>query len=174
MKDNMATKEKVQNNKGKVGMLVGVGSVAAGVSLILMNSNARTKVKDSSTQMKGTVSNYASTVKEDPKGTKDAIIDKVKRTTDITKDAVNKIQNILDNQGQEMKETAQDVVEQSKEVADQSKDVVDTAKDAQEELKGVGDDVKKAKDEVKPSGSKKKTNSASKETSHHVISEPIE
>ncbi|GAB3068922.1 hypothetical protein [Virgibacillus ainsalahensis] len=152
----------VQKNKNKTGLLVGAGTVAAGLILILSNTKARKKLKESSSQMKDSVSNYASTVKEDPAGTKNMIIDKVKRTTEITKDAVNKIQQILDNQGQEIKETTQDMVEQSK-------DVVSTAKDAQEDLKEVSSDMKDAKNEMKPSSQQKK----SKETDHHVLDEPI-
>lgn len=156
-----------QYNNGKTGTLIGTGAVAAGVTLLFLNSNARNKIKDSSIQIKDTVGKYATTIKEDPKGTKNTIIEKVKRTSEISQDAMNKIQQILDNQGKEIKKTTKDVVEQSKEVADQSKEVASTAKDAQDDLKDVGKEVKEnAKDEM-PSKTK-----SPKETNTNELEKP--
>lgn len=151
-----------ERKNNKAGVLVGAGAIAAGVSLLLMNTGTRTKIKNSSVQMKDKVSNYATTVKEDPQGTKNAIIDKVKRTTAITKDTVQKIQQILDNQGQEIKNTTKDAVEQTKDITKETKTIASTAKDAKEDFKEAGQDLKS---EMKSSDSK--------ESDHHVENQPV-
>jgi len=130
----------------KTGLLV-AGAVA-GVSLVLLNSNARNKVKDTSAGVKNTVNKYAQTIKEDPQGSKDAIIGRIQNAMEISKEAINKIQSILDNQAQDIKDAAQNVRNETKYVKERAKDagedfqdVKDKAMEAKGELKSTKDDL---------------------------------
>jgi len=126
--------------KAKTGLIV-AGVLAGASSLILLNSTAREKVKDTSKNVKNSVSEYTTAIKDDPQGAKDAIITRVQNATDISREAIDKIQAILDNQAKDIKDTTQHIMEESKEV-------VSSAKDAQSELTNVKDDAKDAKDEL--------------------------
>ena len=128
-----------KQKKAKKGLIV--AGVIAASSLVLLNSNAREKVKDTSKNMKNTVSKYATTIKEDPNGTKEAIITRIQNATEISKDAIEKIQAILDTQVKDIKDTTQHVVEESK-------DVMSSVQDAKGELADVKDDAVEAKDEL--------------------------
>lgn len=129
-----------KQKKAKKGLIV-AGVIAGASSLVLLNSNAREKVKDTSKKMKNTVSKYATTIKEDPNGTKEAIITRIQNATEISKDAIEKIQAILDTQVKDIKDTTQHVVEESK-------DVMSSVQDAKGELADVKDDAVDAKDEL--------------------------
>ncbi|MFD1608751.1 hypothetical protein ACFSBH_14090 [Oceanobacillus luteolus] len=129
-----------KQKKAKKGLIV-AGVIAGASSLVLLNSNAREKVKDTSKNMKNTVSKYATTIKEDPNGTKEAIITRIQNATEISKDAIEKIQAILDTQVKDIKDTTQHVVEESK-------DVMSSVQDAKGELADVKDDAVEAKDEL--------------------------
>lgn len=125
-----------KQKKAKKGLIV-AGVIAGASSLVLLNSNAREKVKDTSKNMKNTVSKYATTIKEDPNGTKEAIITRIQNATEISKDAIEKIQAILDTQVKDIKDTTQHVVEESK-------DVMSSVQDAKGELADVKDDAVEA------------------------------
>ena len=129
-----------KQKKAKTGLII-TGIIAGASSLILLNSNAREKVKDTSKNMKDSVSKYATTIKEDPQGTKDAIVNRIQNATEISKEAINKIQAILDTEVKNIKGTTQNVVEESK-------DVMSSVKDAQGELADVKDHAVEAKDEL--------------------------
>ncbi|MCG5105071.1 hypothetical protein [Oceanobacillus alkalisoli] len=130
----------IEKQKAKKGLLV-AGIIAGASSLVLLNSNAREKVKDTSKSVKNTVTKYATTIKEDPNGTKDAIISRIQNATDISKEAIQKIQAILDTQVKDIKDTTKNVVEESK-------DVMSSVKDAKGELVDVKDSAVEAKDEL--------------------------
>ena len=130
----------IEKQKAKKGLLV-AGIIAGASSLVLLNSNAREKVKDTSKSVKNTVTKYATTIKEDPNGTKDAIISRIQNATDISKEAIHKIQAILDTQVKDIKDTTKNVVEESK-------DVMSSVKDAKGELVDVKDSAVEAKDEL--------------------------
>ncbi|MGJ9458659.1 hypothetical protein [Oceanobacillus sp. CF4.6] len=129
-----------KQKKAKTGLIV-AGVVAGASSLVLLNSNARTKVKDTSKTMKDSVGKYATTIKEDPNGTRAALITRVQNATDISKEAINKIQAILDTQVKDIKQT-------SKNVADESKEIMSSVKDAQGDVMDVKDKAVDAKDEL--------------------------
>lgn len=136
---------KTKSTKG----LVVTGLVVGASSFILLNKNAREKVIDTSKTMKDSVGKYATNIKEDPQGAKDAIIQRIQNATEISKEAMNKIKNILDTEVKEMKDTTQHVVEESKEVMSSAKhtqgelaDVKDHAVQAKDELLAAKDDVK--------------------------------
>lgn len=138
----------IEKQKAKKGLIV-AGIIAGASSLILLNSNAREKVKDTSKNVKNTVNKYATTIKEDPNGTKDAIINRIQNATDISKEAIHKIQEILDTQVNDIKDTTKNVVEESKDVVSSVKnakgelvDVKDSAVEAKDELLSAKDDVK--------------------------------
>lgn len=149
-----------KQKKAKTGLIV-AGIIAGASSLVLLNNNAREKVKDTSMNVKDSVSKYATTIKEDPNGTKDAIVTRIQNATEISKEAINKIQAILDTQVKDIKDTTKNVVEESKEV-------VSTVKDAQGELVDVKDSALEAKDELLSAKddvkSKAESNSNSKTT----------
>ncbi len=161
-----------KQGKAKTGLIV-AGVIAGASSLVLLNSNAREKVKDTSRNMKDSINKYTTTIKEDPKGTKKAVITRIQNATDISKEAINKIQAILDTQGKEIKDTTQHVVEESK-------DVVSSAKDAQGELADVKESAVEAKDELLSAKDdvKSKVDSNSKEkqkpaTDHTITKTPV-
>ncbi len=148
-----------KQNKAKKGLVV-AGIIAGASSLVLLNSSARTKVKDTSKTMKDSVNKYATTIKEDPNGTKNALITRVQNATEISKEAINKIQAILDTQVKDIKDTTKNVTEDSK-------DVLSSVKDAQGDLIDVKDKAVEAKDELLSAKDdvKSKADSGTKETS---------
>ncbi|WP_405097190.1 hypothetical protein [Oceanobacillus sp. FSL H7-0719] len=129
-----------KQKKAKTGLIV-AGVIAGASSLILLNSNAREKVKDTSKNMKDSVNKYATTIKEDPNGIKNAIITRVQNATDISKEALNKIQEVLDTQVKDIKDTTKNVV-------DESKEVMSSVKDAKGDLADVKDRAVEAKDQL--------------------------
>jgi len=124
----------------KTGLIV-AGATVAGASLILLNSNARNKVKDTTINVKDNVNKYAQTIKEDPQGAKEAIIHRVKNATNISKEAVDKIQEVLDHQAKDMKQSALNM-------KTETKNLTQNVKDAGEGLKTVEDKATEAKDEL--------------------------
>lgn len=133
---------KTMNNQKKATTgLVVTGLIAGASTFILMNKNAREKVVDTSKNVKDTVGQYATNITEDPQGTKDAIINRIQNATEISKEAMNKIQHILDTDLKEIKDTTQHVVQGSKEV-------MSTAKHTQDEIADIKDHVSDAKDEL--------------------------
>ncbi|MCP3032201.1 YtxH domain-containing protein [Halobacillus sp. A1] len=133
--------QQTESQKGKLSLAITVGALVGGILVLARNDNARTRLKETSATTKNSVSQYVSDVKADPSGAKNDLVDRIQKTASITKEALNKIQEILDTQGK-------DIAEKAQEVKDESQDIVSTAKDAGEELKEVGDKVKEAKDEL--------------------------
>jgi len=151
-------------NSNNTGMWVAAGVAVAGLSYVLLNSKARNKVVDTSLTMKDSITDYASTVKNDPMGVKDNLIDRIKRTSSITMEAVTKIQDILNDEGKHLKEAAADLMEDSKEI-------MSTAMDAKDDLMEVKDKALDAKDAIMSSGdsssnSDSKSNSSSSKSSN--------
>ena len=99
----------INNQKKATKGLIVTGLVAGASSFILLNKNAREKVVDTSKTVKDSVGKYTTNIKEDPQGTKNAIINRIQNATEISKEAMNKIQNILDTEVKEMKETTEHV-----------------------------------------------------------------
>ncbi|MYL45834.1 hypothetical protein GLV94_09255 [Virgibacillus halodenitrificans] len=159
-------KQTIKDNK--VGIAVGVGAVA-GISYLLINSNSRNKMKDTTKNAKNTAGEYVNEIKQDPKGKKNEYVSKVKSVVENAQNALNKVQYVLDNQGKDIKSTTEDIV-------DHTKDIAATAADAKDELKDAGDDMKKAKEELKHSSTDTngEASKKTKETDHHVINDAIE
>ncbi|GIO23298.1 YtxH domain-containing protein [Oceanobacillus sp. J11TS1] len=159
--------EKTKNKK--VGLLVGAGALA-GISFILLNPKAKGKVKDTSKNAKDSVVSYTQKIKDDPNGTKQYIVENAKQTLSSAQQALERVQDVWDNEGQEIKETAKNIVEDTKELGDH-------AKDAKEGMKDVKSDMNEAKNTAMETGKKMKKDSKSKrssnETDHHVLDEPI-
>ncbi|WP_163582083.1 hypothetical protein [Gracilibacillus saliphilus] len=141
-----------QQKKVKKGAMV-AGAIAGASSLILLNSNAREKVKDTSRNMKDSVNNYTTAIKEDPRGAKDAIIARLQNATEISKETLNKIQNILDTQAKDIKETTQNVVEESKEIKSSVKETQNELGEIKDKATDAKDELVSAKDDVKSNGS---------------------
>ncbi|MFD2923847.1 hypothetical protein [Halobacillus naozhouensis] len=127
--------------KGKLTLAMTAGAIIGGALVLVRNPTERTRLKERSGATKDSLSQYVSKVKEDPSGTKEELVSRIQRTTSVTKEAINKIQEILDNEGKELKEKVQEVKADSEEI-------VSTAKEAGEELKDVNDKVNEAKDEI--------------------------
>lgn len=146
-----------KQKKAKKGLIV-AGVIAGASSLVLLNSNAREKVKDTSKNVKDSVNKYATTIKEDPNGMKDAIITRIQNATEISKEAINKIQAILDTQVKDIKDTTKNVVEESKEVMSSVKDAQGELVDVKDSATEVKDQLLSAKDDIQ---SKAESNSKS-------------
>ncbi|SIS40134.1 hypothetical protein [Salimicrobium flavidum] len=117
------------------------GALVGAVVVLAADSEERRRLKSGSSNAKHKVSDYATRVKEDPQGVKDDWLGRIQSAASITKEAVQKIQEILDEQGSQIKESAQDIQHESKEM-------IETAKDAGEELQSVGDKAQEAKEEL--------------------------
>lgn len=125
---------------GKVTFYMAIGALVGG-AVTLMNRDTRNSLKEKSSSTKDSVSSYVSTVKEDPQGTKDDLVDRIQRTATATKEAVNQIQSIINDQGKDLAKQMQDVKEESEEI-------VSTVKETGEELKDVGEKAAEAKEEL--------------------------
>ncbi|WP_082231987.1 YtxH domain-containing protein [Halobacillus massiliensis] len=143
-KTELTDQNKNKSKKGKLTLAITAGAVAGGIA-VMATPSARNKVKEKSSSTRNSVSQYVADVKADPSGAKNDLMQRIQKTASITKEALNKIQNILDEQGKDIKEKVEDVTEESQ-------DIVSTAKEAGEELKDVGEKVKEAKEELTDSG----------------------
>lgn len=148
--------QQLPSQKGKLSLAISAGALAGAVFVLVKNPSARTKIKETSVCTKNSVSQYVADVKADPAGAKNELVERIQKTASITREALNKIQEILDNQGKEITYKAQEVKEESE-------DIVSTAKDASEDLKDVGDKVKEAKDELTETGEDEVAATSSKE-----------
>ncbi|MFD2628615.1 hypothetical protein [Oceanobacillus kapialis] len=157
------------SKNSKVGLLVGAGAVA-GLSFILLNPKTRNKVKDSSKNAKNSVMTYTQKIKEDPNGTKQSLIENAKLTLSSAQQALEKVQNVWANEGQEIKQSAKNIVEDTKELGEHAKDAQEGMKDAKTDIDEARNTAmeagKKVKDEAKSSNS-------STTTDHHVLDEPV-
>lgn len=156
-----------KQKRAKKGLVV-AGIIAGASSVVLLNSNAREKVKDTSKNVKDSVNKYATTIKDDPNGTKNAIITRLQNATEISKEAINKIQAILDTQVKDIKDTTKNVVGESKEVVSSVKDAQGEIVDVKDKAVEAKDQLLSAKDDVE---SKVDTNNmaAQKPTTNHTI-----
>ncbi|WLV25269.1 hypothetical protein QR721_03290 [Aciduricibacillus chroicocephali] len=136
------------NNTGNTGMWIAAGVAVTGLSLVLLNRNARNKVMDTSMSMKDTAMDYASNVKNDPSGVKSSLIDRIKTTSSITMEAVSKIQDILNNEGKDLKETANTLVKDSKQMINHAMEAKETLLDAKDKSMEAKDKAMEAKDNV--------------------------
>ncbi|WP_163527915.1 hypothetical protein [Halobacillus ihumii] len=135
------TQVQTKSLTGKLTLAMTAGAIIGGAFVLIKNPSERTRLKERSGATKDTLSQYVSKVKADPSGTKEELVNRIQRTTSVTKEAINKIQDILDNEGRELKEKVQEVKVDSEEI-------VSTAKEASEELKDVNSKVNEAKDEL--------------------------
>ncbi|WP_079529037.1 hypothetical protein [Halobacillus hunanensis] len=135
------TQVQTKSLTGKLTLAMTAGAIIGGALVLVKNPSERTKLKERSGATKDTLSQYVSKVKADPSGTKEELVNRIQRTTSVTKEAINKIQDILDNEGKELKEKVQEVKADSEEI-------VSTAKEASEELKDVNSKVNEAKEEL--------------------------
>lgn len=135
------TQVQTRSLKGKLTLAMTAGAIIGGALVLVKNPSERTRLKERSGATKDSLSQYVSKVKADPSGAKEELVNRIQRTTSVTKEAINKIQDILDNEGKELKEKVQ-------EVKADSEGIVSTAKEAGEELKDVNSKVSEAKDEL--------------------------
>ncbi|MDM8100284.1 MULTISPECIES: YtxH domain-containing protein [Oceanobacillus] len=156
-----------KNNK--FGLLVGAGAIA-GISFILLNPKTKSKVKDTSMNAKDSVVSYTQKIKDDPNGTKQYLIENAKQTLSSAQQALEKVQNVWANEGQEIKETAKNIVEDTKELGDHAKDVQEGIKDAKSNIDEAKNTAVKTGKKMKKDS---KSNSSSNNTDHHVLDEPI-
>ncbi|MFG6146765.1 hypothetical protein [Halobacillus sp. B23F22_1] len=169
---NEQQSQQPQSPKGKLSLAITVGAIVGGALVLAKSESARTRIKQTSSSTKDSVSQYVADVKADPTGAKNDLLERIQKTATITKEALNKIQEILDNQGKEITDKVQ-------EVKDESQDIVSTAKDAGDELKDVGDKVKEAKEELTDSAENEAAATSSNEqdddtdTDHTVTKSPI-
>ncbi|AKG03565.1 hypothetical protein AAV35_001370 [Salimicrobium jeotgali] len=148
--------EDSQNNKrrgNKLPFAMVSGALVGAVVVLASDSEERKRVKSGSSNAKNKISSYANRVKEDPQGVKDDWLGRIQRAASITKEAVQKIQEILDEQGNQLKESAQDIQNESKEM-------IETAKDAGDELQSVGEKASEAKEELSSSESSDNTSTS--------------
>ncbi|MFC5714015.1 hypothetical protein ACFPU1_14735 [Thalassorhabdus alkalitolerans] len=134
------SKEQKGKSGSKLVTAITVGALA-GAAAVLIDSNTRSKVKGSTTQMKDSVAKVASDVKEDPAGTKDQMMDRVQEATNVLKEAVDGLQSLYDKANDELFDKVSEVKEDTQEV-------ISSAKEAGEDLQEVGSKVKEAKDEL--------------------------
>ena len=161
-----------KQKKAKTGLIV-AGIIAGASSLVLLNSNAREKVKDTSKTMKDSVNKYATTIKEDPNGTKNAIITRVQNATEISKEAINKIQTILDTQVKDIKDTTKNVAEESKEVMSSVKDAQGELVDVKDSAVEAKDQLLSAKDDVKSKAESNTEKTPQPTTNHTITKTPV-
>ncbi|UTR10759.1 YtxH domain-containing protein [Evansella sp. LMS18] len=161
--------DKKQQQGGAAGKIVAgmaVGALA-GAAVMMLNSSTRSKVMDSTNQLKESAVNIGQELKEDPEGKKDQFMERVQNATDVLKGAVKDLQGVYEIANEE-------VLEQVKEVKDDAKEVFSTAKDAGEELQNVGSQVKDAKEElVSDSESGESSSGDSNSTNHTITDRPV-
>ncbi|SDO61712.1 YtxH domain-containing protein [Alkalicoccus daliensis] len=135
-----------QGSAGKK-LLTGMAAGALiGVAAVMLDSNARRKVIDTTTEMKDSTMRMAGEVRNDPQGTKDQIMERVESAADILKNTVGDLQNLYDKANNE-------VFDQAKEVKEDVEKTLSSAKNIGEELKEVGSQVGEAKEELTSEGS---------------------
>ncbi|WP_347862024.1 hypothetical protein U0355_02120 [Salimicrobium sp. PL1-032A] len=127
--------------RNKLPLAMVSGAFVGAAVVLATDSEERARLKNGTSNAKQKVSGYATRVKEDPQGVKDDWLGRIQRAAAITKEAVQKIQEILDEQGTQIKESAEDIQSESKEM-------FETAKHAGEELQSVGDKAQEAKEEL--------------------------
>lgn len=142
-----STNYNTDNNKSSnTGTWIAAGIAVTGLSLVLLNRNARNKVIDTSMQVRNSAMDYASDIKSDPSGVKNSLIERIKTTSSITMEAVSKIQEILNNQGQDLKETATHLIDDSKQMIDHAKVAKESLTDAKDKVMDAKDKAADAKD----------------------------
>lgn len=133
-----------QNKSSKLPIAIITGAVIGGAFVLLKDPEERRRLKDSSCSKKDSISSYASEVKEDPSGTKDSLVSKVRNVVSIANEALSTVQQVYNEQGKEITGKVKDIKEESEEI-------VETAKEAGDELQDVGDKAKEAKEELSDS-----------------------
>ncbi|UOQ45013.1 hypothetical protein MUN89_03405 [Halobacillus salinarum] len=146
----MTQNQTAQTKKGKKKLPLAIlaGAVIGGAFILIKDPQERRRLKQKTSQTKDTVSQYTSEVKEDPSGKKDEVLDRVRRTATVIKDVFSTVQEIIDNEGKELKQQAQTI-------KDDSQDMLSTAQDVKEDLKEVGDKTAEAKEELTTSSEEK-------------------
>lgn len=122
------------NSKLMKGVLI--GATIGGV-LAMLDSNTRTKVKDTAVNVKDTSMNVISEVKNNPTDVKEQMMSSFKEASSILKEAISDAQNLY----QRLNE---DVFSKMGDVKSLSNEALNTASKATEGLKDIGSKVKEA------------------------------
>jgi gas vesicle protein len=122
------------NSKLMKGVLI--GATIGGV-LAMLDSNTRSKVKDTAVNVKDTSMNVISEVKNNPTDVKDQMMSSFKEASSILKEAISDAQNLY----QRLNE---DVFSKMGDAKSLSADAVFTVLNAKDDLKEVGSKVKEA------------------------------
>lgn len=122
------------NSKLMKGVLI--GATIGGV-LAMLDSNTRTKVKDTALNVKDTSMNVISEVKNNPTDVKEQMMSSFKEASSILKEAISDAQNLY----QRLNE---DVFSKMGDVKSLSNEALNTASKATEGLKDIGSKVKEA------------------------------
>jgi gas vesicle protein len=122
------------NSKLMKGVLIGA---AIGGVVAMLDSNTRTKVKDTAMNVKDTSMNVVSEVKNNPADVKDQLMNSFKEASSILKEAISDAQNLY----QRLNE---DVFSKMGDAKSLSADAVMTVLNAKNDLKEVGSKVKEA------------------------------
>ncbi|WP_078595699.1 hypothetical protein [Evansella clarkii] len=163
----MDNKQQQGGTAGKIVAGMAVGALA-GAAVMMLNSSTRSKVIDSTNQLKESAVNIGQEIKEDPEGKKEQLMERVQNATDVLKGAVKDLQGVYDIANGE-------IADQVKEVKENAKEVMSTAKDAGEELQNVGSQVKDAKGELvsQDSDSEESSRGNSSSTNHTITDRPV-
>ncbi|MEH7884137.1 YtxH domain-containing protein [Bacillus sp. JJ1609] len=122
------------NSKLMKGVLI--GATIGGV-LAMLDSNTRSKVKDTAVNVKDTSMNVLSEVKNNPTDVKEQMMSSFKEASSILKEAISDAQNLY----QRLNE---DVFSKMGDVKSLSNEALNTASKATEGLKDIGSKVKEA------------------------------
>lgn len=144
--------EKQEKNLFLKGVVIGA---AAGGAATLLNKDTRRKMGRNLKSAKGTVAETTSTIRENPRETKDEVMAKAKNAVSVLKEAANSVQQIYDSANDEIKEEVSNVkkdsemaVQSAKEIKQDSEKALHTVNETKEELKSAGNKAKEAKSEL--------------------------
>lgn len=118
-----------------------VAGALIGAAAVMLDSSARRKVIDTTTEMKDSTVKLADEVRNDPQGTKDQIMERVEAASNVLKNTVNDLQGLYDKANEE-------VFDHVKDVKEDVEKTISSAKEIGEELQEVGSHLGEAKEEI--------------------------
>ncbi|WP_240375032.1 YtxH domain-containing protein [Bacillus piscicola] len=127
-----------QKSKLGSGLLAGL---AIGFGIALIDKNTRQMMMDKTRTTKHSVTRLAADVRENPKETKDQLMERVQEASSILREAANDLQALYNR-------SSGDLSDKLKEIREDSKEVLSSSKEAKEDLQQVSEKVKEAKEEL--------------------------
>ncbi|WP_100330014.1 YtxH domain-containing protein [Bacillus xiapuensis] len=121
------------------GVIIGA---AVGGALALLDSSTRSKVTETTKEMKDSTIHVVNRVKEDPSAVKNEWQERLQNAAAVLKEAIQDAQHLY-------KKVNRNVVGQVSQVTKESSEIVETAEEAAKELKGITSQVRKAGEEVR-------------------------